>query len=146
MKVTRNIIRDLLPAYLSGEATEDTRLLVEEYFREDPEFERLSKGQAQKLESLQHSISLRPDEAQEKTALSRARSLLRRQRILFGLALTFTMNAILLGISFQLDGQGHVTAVHWAQFEFQRYVIAALGSAALVMWVLYFIRARRFHT
>ena len=37
MNVTREIILDLLPVYLSGEASPATRSLVEEYMKRDPE-------------------------------------------------------------------------------------------------------------
>jgi hypothetical protein len=36
MKVTREAITDLPPVYFSGEASADTRTLVEDYFRQDP--------------------------------------------------------------------------------------------------------------
>jgi hypothetical protein len=37
MKLTREIVLDLLPLYVSGEAREETIAGVEEYLREDPE-------------------------------------------------------------------------------------------------------------
>lgn len=40
MKITRDVISDLWPLYESGEASEDTRMVVEEYLRENPGFER----------------------------------------------------------------------------------------------------------
>src|SRR6185436_12129442 len=44
MKITRDVIIDLLPAVASGEASADTRLLVEEFLASDPELkERLGK-------------------------------------------------------------------------------------------------------
>ena len=42
MKVTREVIYDLLPAYFAGEVSDDTRALVEEYFTSDPEFGRMA--------------------------------------------------------------------------------------------------------
>ena len=44
MKLEREVIIDLLPAYFSGEASAATRMLVEDYFREDPEFEACPSG------------------------------------------------------------------------------------------------------
>jgi anti-sigma factor RsiW len=40
MSITRPVILDLWPAYLSGEASPETRALVDEFLREDPEFAR----------------------------------------------------------------------------------------------------------
>src|SRR5438067_319948 len=37
MNVTQNVIHDLLPAYLAGEASADTVALVEEFLRLDPD-------------------------------------------------------------------------------------------------------------
>jgi anti-sigma factor RsiW len=42
MNVTREVIYDLLPAYFAGEASADTRALVEEFFATDPEFGRMA--------------------------------------------------------------------------------------------------------
>ena len=42
MKVTRDVIYDLLPSYFAGDASDDTRALVEAYFATDPEFARMA--------------------------------------------------------------------------------------------------------
>jgi len=42
MKVTREVIYDLLPDYFAGDVSDDTRTLVEEYFASDPEFGRMA--------------------------------------------------------------------------------------------------------
>jgi hypothetical protein len=41
MEVTRNVILDLLPLYLAGEASEDTRRLIEERMKTDPDLSEL---------------------------------------------------------------------------------------------------------
>ena len=46
MKITRNVIQDLLPLYVSGEASPDTVALVEEYLEKDPELEKMAKEMA----------------------------------------------------------------------------------------------------
>ena len=40
MKVTRDVVKDLLPIYLADEASADTRSIVEEWLRTDPELAR----------------------------------------------------------------------------------------------------------
>jgi len=51
MKVTRDVITDLWAVYESGEASADTRALVEEFLREDPEHARkLRQGVGSLLE------------------------------------------------------------------------------------------------
>lgn len=138
MNVTRDVIRDLLPAYFAGEASQDTRLLVEEYFRQDPEFERLAREGAATLDSLGKIQDLPPDQAREKSALDKVQSGLRRQRRLFGWALSLTLNAILVGFSFQIssDGHGHVAA-HWLQFAIQRDLVLVLALGASILWIIY---------
>ncbi len=37
MNVTKDVVLDLLPVYLAGEASADTRALVEEYLQQDPD-------------------------------------------------------------------------------------------------------------
>lgn len=37
MSISRNVILDLLPIYLAGEASEETRVLIEEYLQADKE-------------------------------------------------------------------------------------------------------------
>jgi hypothetical protein len=40
MKITRDVVSDLWPLYQSGEASPASRVLVEEFLRGDPQFER----------------------------------------------------------------------------------------------------------
>src|SRR5205814_4494726 len=40
MNVTREVVTDLLPIYFAGEASGDTKVLVEDYFRQDRSEER----------------------------------------------------------------------------------------------------------
>src|SRR5215470_10498470 len=42
MNVTQEVVTDLLPIYFSGEASGATKIFVEDYFRQDPDFERLA--------------------------------------------------------------------------------------------------------
>jgi anti-sigma factor RsiW len=41
MEITRDVILDLLPLYLAGEVSADTRALVENYVKTDPELAHL---------------------------------------------------------------------------------------------------------
>ena len=43
MNITREVVTDLLPIYFAGEASGDTKVLVEDYFRQDPDFERIGR-------------------------------------------------------------------------------------------------------
>lgn len=44
MKVTRDVVTDLFPLYLSGDASDDTRRLIDDFMTDDPEFAEASRG------------------------------------------------------------------------------------------------------
>jgi len=46
MEITRNVIQDLLPLYLAGEASADTSALVEKYLETDPELAKMAQQAA----------------------------------------------------------------------------------------------------
>jgi len=74
MKVTQNVIHDLLPAYLAGEASADTVALVEEFLRLDSDLARTVEAlRASPLPEL--PVALRP--TQEKETLNMTKQLLR---------------------------------------------------------------------
>jgi|RhiMetdeSRZDD1v2_1073273.scaffolds.fasta_scaffold102985_4 anti-sigma factor RsiW len=85
MSVTRPIILDLWPAYVSGEASAETRALVDEFLRQDPEFARQLR--ANPLADVA-TPPLPPD--LETNALARARRQLRGFPWLLKLATLFS--------------------------------------------------------
>jgi predicted anti-sigma-YlaC factor YlaD len=78
MNVTRDVITDLLPVYFSGEASEDTKRLMEEYFRENPEFERIARKAVMPLEKLLRTAAILPEAEREIHELQRAREEVQR--------------------------------------------------------------------
>ncbi len=91
MSITRNVVIDLLPVYFSGEASDDTRKLVEDYFREDPEFERVARSAATPLETLKTASSVAPEAEREKRNLEHIGWELRSRRVWLVMALYFTL-------------------------------------------------------
>src|SRR5262245_33984761 len=121
MKVTLNVIQDLVPAYLAGEASADTVALVEEFIRQDPDLARTVEAlRANPLPGL--PPTLRP--TQEKETLDMTKHLLRWRGILMGLAIFLTM----LPLSFRFDN-GRIT---W-QFLHET---PPLGAALVVLAAL----------
>jgi len=47
--ITREVIIDLLPAYFSGECSEQSRQLIEDYFEAEPEFAQMARSMHEKL-------------------------------------------------------------------------------------------------
>ena len=85
MSIPRPVILDLWPAYVSGEASPETRALVEDYLRTDPEFaRRLREDPLGRVAA----PPLPPDI--ETTAFARARSRLRGFPWLLHFAIMFS--------------------------------------------------------
>lgn len=120
MNVTREVITDLLPLYFSGDAAPDTRALVEEFFRNDPEFAEAAKVDAY----LPKAMTPELDQEVEMQALMRTRQLLRNRTIFFATAISFS----LLPFSVMVR-EGHV---YWAWRELPQSALAAavIGLAA----------------
>lgn len=100
MNPTRDLITDLLPAYFSAEASADTRALVEEFFAQDPEFERMARRLAAGLNIVKSAVPPDQDDL-EKRALMRTRTELRGKNISLGMVL-----AGLLAIVFLAANEG----------------------------------------
>lgn len=50
MKITRNVILDLLPLYVADEVSSDTKILIQEYLEKDPELANSIKRSEMKKE------------------------------------------------------------------------------------------------
>lgn len=134
MNVTREVVTDLLPIYFSGEASGDTKLLVEEYFRRDPDFERIARSAASPLETLQAAAPLPADPEREKRDLESVLWGLRRRTWLFGVSLFLT----LAPLSFDFTG-GRIVSLMVRDAPWHA---AFDWSLAAVLWFLYFARLR----
>jgi anti-sigma factor RsiW len=86
--ITRDVVGDLLPAYFSGEASADTRALVEEFFAQDPEFERLARTD---VDGLLGDVGASSDmEEIEMQAFRKTKKLLRLRSWILGFAIYCT--------------------------------------------------------
>lgn len=77
MTVSREVVFDLLPVYLAGEASDETKRIMEAYIARDPEIAALARGEEAKLPP---APALRPDE--EMRSIHRTRSIVRRRSLL----------------------------------------------------------------
>ncbi len=122
MTVTRDVIQDLLPIYLAGEASADTVALVEEFLQQDP-------GLARTVETLRANplpelpVALRP--TQEKETLHMTKKLLRWRGILMGFAIFLT----LLPLSFRF-GDGRITWTFLKESPPEAITLVCLGALA----------------
>jgi anti-sigma factor RsiW len=88
MKVTRDVILDLLPVYLAGEASQDSRELVEAHLAADPQLAKLAERAAtqQRLEEVDVPLTVED----EMKAFQMTKLLMRQHNIFLPLALVFT--------------------------------------------------------
>jgi hypothetical protein len=127
MKITDEVVMDLLPVYLAGEASEDTRALVEAYFRDHPEFAALTTKMETQLSVLQAS---RSDSNQEKEILMRVKRILRLRSILFGAALFCSaMPLLIVGNSDE--------GVTWIMLRDAPIIAVVFGVGAAIIWGAY---------
>ena len=137
MNVTREVVTDLLPAYFSGEASGDTKALVEDYFRQDPDFERMARSGATPLETLRAATSIATSQEKEKCDLESVRLGLQRRQLLFARSLFFTLFPPSYYFTFS---HGHLA---WLTVRAALWNAAFDWSLAVVFWFLYFARLQR---
>jgi hypothetical protein len=100
MKITQEVVLDLLPVYLAGEASPDTRILVEDYMKQDEELARRVRLQFAENFSKVAPTALAPD--LELRSLRRTRKLIGWQRRLTGFGAGFAT----MGLSCQFSFSG----------------------------------------
>jgi len=99
MNITREIVKDLLPLYAAGEASEESRAAVEEWLRTDPELARVV-GELRDEFALPPATGMSPTSGQ--AVLAQTKALLRRRSWLLAVALLFTV----MPLSFVWDRGG----------------------------------------
>ncbi len=133
MNVTNDVIQDLVVVYLSGEASADTRCLVEEYLAQNPEMAERVKG-AQAFTVPQAA----PPPSLERRALDRTRQLLGRKSFL----LWFAMLLSYLPLSFSYT-TGEKT-VHFLFLD-KPAIALALLPLGLAGWAVFLYTCRQLH-
>lgn len=136
MNVTREVILDLLPVYLAGEASPATRALIEEHMEQDPELaQRIRLQWADNLGKIAPS-ALPPD--LELRSLRRTRALIGWQKWLFGFGIAFTAIALTSEISFQ----GGRIEFHFLVRDFPAQ-FGSFAVLAIACWIGYYSLRRR---
>ena len=130
MNVTRDVVKDLLTVYLAGEATADTRALVDEWLRSDPEL----AAQADRARGSGLPPVGAPAATVEKRALDRTRRYLSGRSMVLGAAIYFS--ALPLSVTFNSDGFQGLFLEDWTA-RIPVLVVAA------VLWIIYWRMSRR---
>ena len=126
--VTREIISDLWPLYLSGDASPDTRRLVDEFLEGDPDFERSLREVASDPLEGYAPPSLPPDH-QLKT-LDRVKRRLWGYPMLLQLAILFSCFAF-----------GRIVSDTSWDVSPRNFIITA--AIAVVLWIAFFVTLLR---
>jgi predicted anti-sigma-YlaC factor YlaD len=141
VNVTREVVLDLLPVYLSGEASADTQALVEEFLKQDRDLAAtIRAGWMEKMSAAAPS-DLPPD--LELKAFRRTKRMMGRLRWLLGLAIFFT--SIALSVSFETQGW-HVTRIRLFLLEQAPVEWALSLTFGAACWAAYFLIRRRLRT
>ena len=129
LNVTRDVVADLWPIYEAGEATADTRALVEEFLAGDPAF----AASLRETPALNASPAPAPPDV-KLAALKRTRDLVRGNSWLRGLRLAafvltlFALGRIISDTSWDVSPRGFI----------------ADAIMATVLWALYCVLLRRY--
>ncbi len=129
-EVTKDMVRDLLPVYLAGDASADTRAVVEAFLAQDAELRRIVEAA--------RNYSLPPLEAPaslEAQSLERTRRLLGRKNFWLGFALVFTFVPLILKPWWLADAVMLIGLSGWAPFLIACKELKATGLEAPRGWV-----------
>src|SRR5690349_7215585 len=129
MNIDRDIIIDLLPLYVSGEASPATLELVRDYLQRDPELARLAREQEASFAAPLPSRTL----DMEAISFQRTRSRVVAQRWAFGLAWLFT--AVTFSTEIRIEA-GHITAARLALSD-APLLLGLVATAATASWLAY---------
>ena len=128
MKVTRDVVMDLWPLYLAGEASQDSRDLIDEFLKQDKEFADMRAKNDDRNPLKPGDIALPPD--LEARSFARTRRALQGRSVFRILALAFT-------------GLGIVRL--FADWPFDKTSpLNALGTlaVAVVFWVAFLVHRK----
>jgi anti-sigma factor RsiW len=94
MNVTRDVVYDLLPGYFSGDLSPDTRVLVDEFLAQDPEFRRMMERFRTVFGEARGAMPPSAARPAEKVTFERARSVMNQRSELRGYTLAFAIAGV----------------------------------------------------
>jgi hypothetical protein len=128
MNITRDVVIDLLPVYESGEASADTRRLVDEFLKNDTEFARIVRAARTPPATIAKPVATL-QMVKEKTAVDRTRKALRWKSWTMAIAIFLTM----LPFSIAADENG-LRFFMWRDVPASRLALVAAAG----LWWSYF--------
>jgi hypothetical protein len=132
MTVTRDVIYDLLPDYFAGRTSEDTKALVNEFFKADPEFARMAERfQSLLTDGVEKRVAA---DVHERLILERTRRFLRYRNQLIGFAVAYSLLPFLFVFR---DGQ-----VEWFMVRDKPVAALMFGIAGIGCWIGVYVMGR----
>ena len=125
MTVTRDVILDILPLYFAGQVSADTRALVDDFMKRDPDFARMSQ-RFDELLSARGAAAPEGDNV-ERRSFERTRLLLRYRNQTIGLAVAYTLAPF-----FFLFRGGQI---EWIMFRDRPTMAVGFALAAAGCWI-----------
>lgn len=131
MNISRDVVKDLIAVYLAGDASADTRALVESYLKTDPEL-------AKDVEAAGHAtLGLPPTHmpTAEKQALEATQQQLKVRTSTLVVAMIFTV----LPLTFAFHG----TTITFLLIRDAPVIGLAWWATAAIMWIWHLMIRRR---
>ena len=135
MKVTHDVIIDLLPLYFSGEASEDTKVLIDTYFEQNSEF--AEKAKATSKQNITNEIPITLTKEDEMDTFNKTKKFIKLRSWLLGFAIFFTLAPASVA---HIDGK-----TYWFATEASLTALA-YGLVGVTFWVSYFITRHKIRT
>jgi len=126
--ITRNVIADLYPLYISGDASPDTRGLIEAFMKEDPEFLRMLGETGRHSLAAYTAPSLPPDHE--------LKTLAKIKRRLAGPMWLLQLAMVSSGVAF-----GRIISDTSFDVSPRKFIVTA--AIAVCFWVAFFVKLFR---
>jgi anti-sigma factor RsiW len=131
MRITRDIVNDLLPLYLAGEVSQDTRALVEDYLHDNPAFAAEVRAAAEKNAALLGVFSGATTPDQETATLERIKQHNRHRNQFFVFAMVF----LLVPFAF-VFGEGRISWFMLRDSPKQAVMFFVISALCWVGWAV----------
>ena len=124
--IPRNVILDLLPVYIAGEASNETKLLIEEYAKSDSQIAGIIQSGKFETDSLSSKINL-PVDLEMKT-IKKVRSSVRRQMAYVAIATASILMIPFLAMKFTNE-------VNWSLLDFTVMGVLLFGTGLTYVFI-----------
>ncbi len=135
MNVSKEVIKDLLPLYVSGEASDDTAELVRHYVETDPELAAMLREMVEAEQMLSRRPMVPNLANAEVRSFQKARLLIRYRSVILGAAIAYSLFPFAFVYA---NGQ-----MHWIVIAGMPTVALTSGVIAVALWCMYMYLSRK---